>query len=70
MSTTANGTTPHNSFSEVPMVDTDIPVTTHDHLGRRQCSTVGEAFSQDWPYIAGILLLMGFLIGALGGYFR
>jgi len=71
MSTTSHGATPDHSFDEVPMLDTDIPVTAHeDHLGRKHCATVGEAFSQDWPYIVGMLLLMGFVIGALGGYFR
>ena len=71
MSTTSHTAAQHHSFDEVPTQDTDIPATAHvDHMGRKQCATVGEAFAQDWPYILGLILLMGFVIGALGGYFR
>ena len=54
------------------LVDTDMPVRTAtlDHLGRREAATVGEAFRQDWPYIIGLVLLMTFVIAALGGNFR
>lgn len=71
MSTTIHGATQDHSFTEVPMQDTDIPVTAHeDHLGRKHCDTIGQAFAQDWPYILGLMLLVAFVIGALGGYFR
>ncbi len=41
-----------------------------DHMGRRHAATIGEAFRQDLPWIAGLLIVVAFDIAALAGYFR
>jgi hypothetical protein len=71
MSTTSHATNHPSTFDEVPLMDTDIPVTAHhDHMGRKHVATVGEAFRQDWPYILGLVALVTFVVSAMGGYFR
>ncbi len=64
---------PVHAAQATGLVDTDVPIAsavadTHDHMGRRHVTTVGEAFAQDWPWIIALMLLMVFMIGALGGY--
>ncbi|MGG5808751.1 hypothetical protein [Falsiroseomonas sp. CW058] len=41
---------------------------THDHMGRRHAVSLGDAFRMDLPWIAGVLLLIVFLVGALAGF--
>jgi hypothetical protein len=41
-----------------------------DHMGRRKAETVGEAFSQDWPWVLALVALVTFVIAAMSGHLR
>ncbi|MGG5818010.1 hypothetical protein [Falsiroseomonas sp. HW251] len=41
-----------------------------DHMGRRHASSALDAFRMDWPWVVALVLLTGFVIAALAGYFR
>jgi hypothetical protein len=43
---------------------------TRDHMGRRKAETVGEAFSQDWPWVLALIALLAFVLAALSGMVR
>jgi hypothetical protein len=60
----------HDPVHIPPLTDTEPALAERDHMGRRHAATVGEAFSQDWPWVLGVALLLAFIISALAGYWR